>query len=29
MSDEIMMGVCRFCGQALQVRAETQEEAEA
>lgn len=29
MSDEIMMGVCRFCGQVQQVRAETQEEADA
>ena len=28
MSDEIMMGVCRFCGQTLQVRAETQAEAD-
>ena len=28
MSDEIMMGVCRFCGQTLQMRAETQEEAD-
>lgn len=29
MSDEIMMGVCRFCGQTYQIRdAETQEEAD-
>ena len=28
MSDEIMMGVCRFCGQTLQMRAETQAEAD-
>ena len=29
MSNELMVGVCRFCGQTIQVRAETQEEADA